>query len=127
MKTAMKTTEVNVLEGLAKFTALKHQCQIFVPSTLEAVETVDSTEFVKFVETELSMLFGGYTSYQSNGGWVSAEHGLIKEGVTVVTANFETLTSDAVNAIVDIAKKLCKDMSQECVSVVVDGQLYFVE
>ena len=127
MKTTMKTTEVNALEGLSKFTALKHQCQIFVPSTMDAVENVDSSEFVKFVETELALLFGGYTSYQANGGWVSDEHGLIKEGVTVVTANFKKLTSDAVNAIVDIAKKLCKDMAQECVSVVVDGKLYFVE
>ena len=127
MKTTMKTTEVNALQGLEKFTALKHQCQIFVPSTMDAVDVVDSSEFVKFVETELSMLFGGYTSYKANGGWVSDEHGLIKEGVTVVTSNFENLTSDAVNAIVDIAKKLRKDMAQECVSVVVDGQLYFVE
>ena len=37
-------------------------------------------------KVEFSKLFGGFTSQNAVGGWLSPKHGLIEENVTVVSA-----------------------------------------
>lgn len=128
MTTQTMTKAITTKNPLESLISLDHQAKIFVPSTTDATETCDNSNMVEFVQIELAMLFGGFTTYKANGGWVSDEHGLISEPVTIVSANFtnEQYTNGNLQTIIDIAKKVCKDMSQEAVSMEIDGKLYFI-
>ena len=46
---------------------------------------------------------------------------------TDISNPYTLMVKDNINAVEDIAKKLCKDMTQECISLEVNGVLYFVD
>ena len=106
---------------------LNCEIAIFVPSTMNVDEPVDNSQFVKATLAKLSSIFGGATAQQAYGGWVSESGNLVTEKVTIVYANCtrEQLESNIAER-VNYAKQLCKDMSQECISVRVNGKLGFI-
>jgi hypothetical protein len=108
---------------------LSHKIAIYIPSTVNGNQPapVDMIErWVRASKIKLANLFGGFTTYNGQGGWFSPEHGLIEENVIIVQAftDEEGLTKlDKVN---ELAKEIASDMGQEMVSVEVDGTLNFV-
>lgn len=98
---------------------------IYVPSTVNATESVDSEEMVKYVISELTRLFGGTTTTKGRGSWLSDEHGVIVEDVTIVRANMLALKPEQAEQVVKIAKRVKSLMSQECVSMEYNGTLMF--
>lgn len=100
---------------------------VYVPSTSDAVNSCDNSEMVKYVMSELSKLFGGATASRAAGGWMSAEHGLILEEVTIVYA-FCTSEQAVANfeAVYNICEKIKREMSQEAVTLEYNGQVKFV-
>ena len=108
---------------------LTHKVAVYVPSTVQGnipapVATVE--RWVKESKTRLSRLFGGFTSYRAQGGWVSETQGLVEEDVTIVQAFTDESGLSHVPAVKALAQEIARDMSQEAVSVEVDGTLYFV-
>lgn len=100
---------------------------VYVPSTADAVNSCDNTEMVRYVLAELSKLFGGATATTAMGGWVSDQHGLILEQVTIVYA---FCTSEQATAhfadVFAICEKIKNDMQQEAVTLEYNGQVKFV-
>ena len=74
-------------------------------------------------------MVGGATSQNGVGSWYSDDlKKVVTENVTIVYSNCsDDQLKDNINAVEDIAKKLCKDMTQECISLEVNGVLYFVD
>lgn len=105
----------------------RHQFRIYVPSTVSVDRPVDSSAAVSGCLSFLSGLFGGATALQASGAWVSDSAGLVLENVTICYA-FCGLRAflRGRRAVLAYAKDLRDKMSQDCVSVEIDGRLYFV-
>ena len=75
----------------------------------------------------LSGLFGGATSQEARGAWVSSSAGLVVESVTICYA-FCSLSQKmrCRRAVVAYCKDLAKDMKQEAISLEIDGRLFFI-
>ena len=106
---------------------LNCEIAIFVPSTINVDNPIDNSQYVKATLAKLSSIFGGATAQQAYGGWVADSGQLVTEKVTIVYANCtsEQLENNIAEC-VDYARQLCKDMSQECISVRVNGKLGFI-
>lgn len=108
---------------------LNHKIVIWVPSTVNGNQPAPPELIAKWVRAAkilMSGLFGGFTTYNGQGGWYSPTNGLVEENVTIIQSftDEEGLTKlDQVN---ELAKAIANDMSQEIVSVEVDGTLNFV-
>ena len=100
---------------------------VYVPSTTDAVDNCDNTEMVKYVLTELSKLFGGATASRNTGGWVSDEHGLILEPVTIVYAYCTSEQAvEHFEKVYAICERIKREMNQEAVTLEYNGQVKFV-
>ena len=106
---------------------LNCEVAIFVPSTIDVDKPVDNAQFVKATLAKMSGLFGGATAQPAYGGWVAESGKLVTEKVTIVYANCTSEQLEAnISECVEYARKLCKKMSQECISVRVNGKLGFI-
>lgn len=125
--TATKTLNETITELLGN--GLTEKVSIYVPSTVQANEeaTILSITTAGHVSIELSRMFGGFTRHEATGGWVSDEHGLITESVTVISASTTKIDlQDNLKDVVKLAQWVKRIMSQEAVSVEVNGTLFFV-
>lgn len=106
---------------------LKNKLSIYVPSTCNVNQVIDNTKQVEKTACFLSKLFGGCTVINSNGFWISACKELVKENTTICFAYCST--KDFLkyeNEIIDFVKTLCFEMSQECISVSFNNELFFI-
>lgn len=106
---------------------LDSKVSVYVPSTVNVSEQTDNTEQVKSVIRELSKLFGGATATQAVGGWVSESGETILERVTIV---YSFCTSEQLRQhfedVYGIAQRIKTEMSQEAVTLEINGQVKFV-
>ena len=108
---------------------LDHRIAIYVPSTIKGNQPATPEMVAKWVRAskiKLASLFGGFTAYAGQGGWFSAELGLIEENVTIVQAFTDQEGLAKVQYVRELAQAIATDMEQEVVSVEVDGTLNFV-
>lgn len=100
---------------------------IYVPSTVNVNEVVDNKEQVKRVITELSQMFGGATATEAVGGWVCDNGETVLEKVTIV---YSFCNSDSLQKhfgdVYQICERIKKEMSQEAVTLEINGQVKFV-
>ena len=76
---------------------------------------------------ELSNLFGGSTSYNAIGTFISSKKKLIKEEVTICESYCTTEDfKKSINDVVDYCENLKDEMKQEAVSLEVNNELYFI-
>lgn len=122
----MNTSILNEIAVKNNVTVLKDEVVIFVPSTIQANQTTDNSVFVNKVASELSILNGGCTITNAEGCWNSDELGLIKESVTLVSSSCDELTSEKLIKVFELSKWIKESMSQEMVSVKINGTLFLV-
>lgn len=109
--------------------ALTHKASITVPSTFGVSAIADEARTertVEIVQNDFSQMFGGSTTVQAVGTYKADSGELVKENVTVVTANIAELDDDAEFLLVTLAKLVKTRHQQECVALEVDGKMYFV-
>lgn len=108
---------------------LNHKIAIYIPSTINGNEPAPIELIEKWVRASkimLANLFGGFTTYNGQGGWFSPEHGLIEESVTIVLAFTDQEGLTKLPKVNELASEIAASMGQEMVSVEVDGSLNFV-
>ena len=113
----------------SKNMSLTERVAVYVPSTINIDKSIDNTHYVNEVTSKLCKLFGGATSYNAMGSWFSDELGkVVTEDVTIVYSNCtkEQLENN-IFQVWDIANNLRNEMSQECISLEINGDLYFVD
>jgi hypothetical protein len=123
-------TAIATKNKLKKNFDLPFEVAVYVPSTSDANKNISKQDFEKRineVSEYLANVFGGFSSNEVSGGYVSSEKGLIKEGVHKVTsfASKENLDSNMKKLISQI-KKWCKDWSQESIGLEFEGDLYYL-
>ena len=108
---------------------LTEKVAIYVPSTVNVNQTIDNSQYTSKVSIELSRLFGGATQTNAIGSWYSKDlNKLVTEEVTIVYSNCTKSDLDKhLLKVVDIASRLCNEMSQECISLEINGVLHFVD
>ena len=108
---------------------MNHKIGLIIPSTVNANEAAPTEIVNKWVEcakVEFSKLFGGFTSQNAVGGWLSPKHGLIEENVTVVSAFTDDNGLKRLGDVKAFAAKMGRALSQESVALEVDHSLQFI-
>lgn len=123
--------ESQIKERLANASfELPLECIVYVPSTRDANAIIPKNEMqqrVKEVQKFLSNIFGGYSSANVDGGYVSPDKGLIQEDVVKVTA---FATKDAIQKsmpkLVRRIQQWCIQWSQESMGFEFEGDLFYI-
>ena len=112
-----------------KKNVLTERVAIYVPSTLDIDKKINNSIYVNEVTTKLCKLFGGATSHNARGSWFSDElKKVVTEDVTIVYSNCtSSQLENNIFQVWDIANELKNNMSQECISLEINGELYFVD
>lgn len=106
---------------------LASKVTVYVPATVNINEVIDNTEYVKRAATLLSECFGGATSTDALGYWVSPTAGLVKENTTMVFA----YAADAdlkknLDKVIDFCEELKEEMKQDSIALELNGEMYFI-
>jgi hypothetical protein len=112
-----------------KAAMLSHKVAVYIPSTQGNVPAPAElvNKMIEQAKRLLSGLFGGFTAYKAQGGWVSPTQGLVEEDVTIVQAFTDKAGLSHVPAVKALASQIANDMGQEAVSVEVDNTLHFIK
>lgn len=106
---------------------LDSKVAIYVPSTINVNEETDNTAQVIRIIRRLSELFGGATASDAVGGWVAEDGQTVIEKVKIV---YSFCTSDQlkenISTIIEICEELKNEMSQEAITLEINGQVKFV-
>jgi hypothetical protein len=106
---------------------LSQSIKIYVPSTSDVNKTVDNSQYVEKVQSKLSVLFGGSTTTNGIGTWVSEQVGLVKESVKIVQSfTDEKSLNKNIDEIILICEELKTDMKQEGISLEIQGEFYVI-
>ena len=111
---------------------LNHQVAIFIPTKKgngDSIPTELWEQWIIPVKTTFADLFGGYTSFQAVGGYMSEKYDKLIEEHIVVVCSFCTETQLCMGRtkVRKLAENLRFSLVQECVAVVFDGQMEFIE
>ena len=107
--------------------SLKSKITVYIPATVNINETIDNTEFVNKAATLLSECFGGATSTEALGYWVSDTAGLVKENTTMVFAYAgEDDLKKNLDKVIDFCQDLKTEMKQDAVELELKGEMFFI-
>ena len=109
--------------------SLQHRIAVIVPSTINANESASREvidQWTKAAKMKFARLFGGFTAHNAVGGWVSLEHGLIEENVTVVSSFTDDDGLGFLDKVKEFAGQMAEALGQEVVSLEVDHKLEFI-
>jgi len=109
---------------------LPYEIAVYVPSTKDVDKTITATELrarVKEVEKYLAETFGGFTSSEKVGGYLSSKSSIITEKVVPVTA-FSSLNDFTANKskLINKMSVWAKKWGQEAIGFEFEGDLYYV-
>jgi hypothetical protein len=109
---------------------LPMEISVYVPSTKDANVPVSKAELnarVKEVKQYLATLFGGYSSSEILGGYVSTTGELIQEDIVKVIS-FATKQAYEENeaTLIDKIADWSKEWSQEAIGLEIEGDLYYI-
>lgn len=100
---------------------------IYVPSTIDININIDTTEYVENTATLLSTCFGGATSTEALGYWVSPTSGLVKEKSIMVFGYCKEADLEAhIEDIIDWCEKMKADLKQDAIALEINGEMYFI-
>jgi hypothetical protein len=109
---------------------LPMEISVYVPSTKDANVPVSKAELsarVKEVKQYLATLFGGYSSSEILGGYVSTTGELIQEDVVkVISFATKQAYEDNEATLIDKIADWSKEWSQEAIGLEIEGDLYYI-
>lgn len=117
----------NIQKELKGLFSLDHNIKIYIPSTKDVSEQIDNSEYIKQALELFGASFGGATSYDAVGAWLSQEKGLVTEGVKIVESYAtREAVEEHLGSVIVFANKLKKELTQEAISIEYDNKLYFI-
>lgn len=107
--------------------SLDHNIKIYIPSTKDVSQKIDNKKYVDSALKLFGASFGGATSYDAIGAWLSQEQGLVTEGVKIVEsyATREAI-EEHLGEVIAYAQQLKTELTQEAISLEYDNKLYFI-
>jgi hypothetical protein len=109
---------------------LPYELAVYVPSTQDVDKNITASQLrarVKLVEKYLAETFGGFTSSEKVGGYLSSKSSVVTERVVPVTA-FATMDAFRKNKskLVNKMSVWAKEWGQEAIGFEFEGDLYYV-
>ena len=104
---------------------LTKRCAVYVPMGLDMSDAV-LTE----VKKSMAHMFGGVTIVKVEGGWIDAEGKYIKDDIAIAYSYYdpEDFTGMAVENFLEVMADIVRStLSQDCVSIELDGELHIIE
>ena len=118
---------VHLAETLVDRLDRTHQISVYIPTTVDADQPIDTTEFVQRALAFLGQHFGGATSMPARGVWNSQEIGLISEEVHIVrTYATQADINQHLDSVVEFTKMLKQELRQEAMALEVDHKLVLI-
>ena len=115
------------MKALKNCVRLGSTVKIYVPSTLNIDQKADNSKWVDATLEFLATEYGGATATKALGAWVSADIGLVKEGITLVMAYTNSNTLEAtIERVYDYCVSMKLSLTQEAIALEVNGEMYFV-
>ena len=117
------------MDQLNEFDSLQECIKLYIPSTTETDKEALELQAVK-VNQALELfgnLFGGATSNEATGSWLSETRAIVKEKVIQIESftNSETIEKN-ISKVLGFCKEMKRTMSQESIALEVNRRLYFV-
>lgn len=104
---------------------LSHVASIFVPSTVNVNQTVDTSQIVNGILAQLSSQFGGASCIDVTGAWLSDSSGLVVESVKRIFC-YGTDKDELFAAFSSLAEEIKAELTQDAVLIDVDNVGYLV-
>ena len=106
---------------------LSSKITVYIPSTVDINKDIDNKKYVDAVATLLSNCFGGATSCETLGYWMSPSAGLVKEHTTMVYAYCsDTDLQKHAEKVIDFCEVLKDKLKQDSVAMEINGEMYFI-
>ena len=118
----MKTTTKNVISY-----DMDNKVSIYVPSTVNIKQRINNDKQVMAIIKQMSLLFGGATSYKCTGGWIANNGDIVTEQVNIVYSFCDKKSlKDNLSKVINICQQIKKDMKQEAVTLEINGKAAFI-
>lgn len=107
---------------------LNSKIAIYVPTTIHVNQPADTSKYVSLVQTKLGSWFGGTTTQEAFGGYISSENEHIGELVYIVrsyctTAQLEEHFLD----VVALGDWLCQELDQESITGELNDTMFLMD
>ena len=118
----MKTTTTNSISY-----DMDNKVSIYVPSTVNVNQRINNKKQVMDTIKQMSLLFGGATSYKCTGGWIADNGEIVTEQVNIVYSfcGKQSLHNNLTN-VINICQKKKKDMKQKDVTLEINNKAIFI-
>lgn len=104
-----------------------NQVSLFIPTTVDVDQEIDTTTYVQRTLAFLGERFGGATSSEAQGVWNSEEVGLVAEKVYIVRSYAsKTALDEHLPQILNYVEKMKAELSQEAMAVEVNQKLMLI-
>lgn len=106
---------------------LSSRITVYIPSTTDINKAIDNSKYVDECATLLSDLFGGATSTNALGYWVSGTTGLVKEKSTMIFAYCkEADLETGIDKVIEYCENLKTELKQDAIALELNGKMYFI-
>jgi CRP-like cAMP-binding protein len=104
-----------------------NQLGIFIPTTVDVNQQIDSTVYVRRTLDFLAERFGGATSKEADGVWNSQEVGLVGEKVYIVhTYLTHAALNQYMDEVIEYVKTLKTELKQEAMAIEINQKLTLI-
>ncbi|HXV99724.1 MAG TPA: hypothetical protein VEC93_14975, partial [Anaerolineae bacterium] len=104
-----------------------HELGVYIPTTLDVDQMIDTSPYVEKTLSFLGQLFGGATSSQAQGIWSSDEAGLVSETIHIIRAyTTRAQMNRHLDQVLDFLEGLKAELKQEAMALEVDQRLILV-
>lgn len=104
-----------------------HNIAVFIPTTMDVDQPINTEAYVKEVLNFMAERFGGATSREASGVWNSDEVGLVGETVNIVESYMNRQDMNLyLDEIVALVKRLKLELGQEAMALEVDRKLTLI-
>lgn len=99
--------------------------EIIIPKLNNSGESLDAV--IAGIKTNMCQLFGGFTAFDAQGGWISNEGELFQEQVTVLVSAVADDQAEEAKMIIAIARNVLEITDQLAVFISIDGKAQIIE
>ncbi len=106
---------------------LRSCVEMIVPTTICCNTPADTEHWVQRVMADFSRWFGGASAREEEGCYMSEEKGLVFEKTRHISSYCtEAALREHIADVYALAREMCAALLQECVSLIVNGRMYYV-
>jgi len=104
-----------------------HQISVFIPTTVNIDEIVDTSQYVEKTMAFFGEKFGGATCNEANGVWNSSKGDLVSETVNIVVSyTTEDNLNMYVDDVIEYVKIIKAELSQDAMAIEINKKLILI-